>query len=224
MKVNGKKGWIWTFVSDDAVLFAMRISRGKKVLEDVLGDDFHGKIVSDGWRSYPAYTSDLQRCWAHLLREADDLKDKSEEGKRVAEELHGIYDELTEFVEGDPPPQERVKKKELATATMRELVERDYGNGKVVKLIKKIKNGFDYWFTFLTDPELEPTNNRAERALREHVVQRKINGTLRNERGMRIHETITTVLATWNQNDLDPHGEMLKAFRNYSRACTIDVF
>jgi uncharacterized protein (TIRG00374 family) len=32
----------------------------------------------------------------------------------------------------------------------------------------------------------EPTNNRAERALREHVVQRKIGGTLRKGKGTSI--------------------------------------
>jgi hypothetical protein len=46
---------------------------------------------------------------------------------------------------------------------------------------------------------VEPTNNRAERALREHVVQRKIMGTFRNGKGTRTYETIMTVLATWKQ-------------------------
>ncbi|MCJ7443556.1 MAG: IS66 family transposase, partial [Methanotrichaceae archaeon] len=49
----------------------------------------------------------------------------------------------------------------------------------------------------------EPTNNRAERALREHVVLRKILGTLRNGKGTSIHERIMTVLATWGQQGLD---------------------
>ncbi|KXA99026.1 hypothetical protein AKJ42_03865 [candidate division MSBL1 archaeon SCGC-AAA261C02] len=61
---------------------------------------------------------------------------------------------------------------------------------------------------------MELTNNRAERALREHVVQRKIVGTLRNEKGMWIRETITTMLATWKQRKLDPYEEMLKAMRS----------
>ncbi|MFA5578629.1 MAG: IS66 family transposase, partial [Methanothrix sp.] len=48
-----------------------------------------------------------------------------------------------------------------------------------------------------------PTNNRAERALREHVILRKIVGTLRNNKGTLIHERIMTVLATWKQQGLD---------------------
>ncbi|RZN44054.1 MAG: IS66 family transposase, partial [Methanosarcinales archaeon] len=71
------------------------------------------------------------------------------------------------------------------------------------KLIGKIENGFEYWFTFVTYPGVEPTNNRAERAqIAGHVFQRKIIGTLRNEKGTSIHERIMTVLATWAQHSL----------------------
>jgi hypothetical protein len=41
--------------------------------------------------------------------------------------------------------------------------------------------GYPFWFTFVTVSEVEPTNNRAERALRELVVHRKIIGTLESK-------------------------------------------
>jgi hypothetical protein len=60
-------------------------------------------------------------------------------------------------------------------------------------------NGVDHWFTFLAVPDVEPTNNRAERALRKHVVQRKIMGTFRNGKDTKIYETVMTMLAIWKQ-------------------------
>jgi len=51
-------------------LIVIRRSRGKKVLREILGESFGGVVVCDGWRSYPNYTSRIQRCSAHLLREA----------------------------------------------------------------------------------------------------------------------------------------------------------
>ena len=36
--------------------------------------------------------------------------------------------------------------------------------------IKKVRNGFDFWFTFVLVEGLEPTNNVAERALKESIV------------------------------------------------------
>ena len=91
----------------------------------------------------------------------------------------------------------------LARATLNQLVKGEYASEKVRKLIGKISNGFEYWFTFVIKPGIEPTNNRAERAIREHVVQRKIIGTLRNRKGTTIHERLMTVLATWSQQGLD---------------------
>jgi len=79
----------------------------------------------------------------------------------------------------------------------------EYDSEKVRKLIGKIDNGFEFWFTFVIHPGVEPTNNRAERALREHVILKKILGTLRNGKGTSIHERIMTVLATWGQQGLD---------------------
>nr|QNO44123.1 hypothetical protein IGHLLHHL_00001 [Methanosarcinales archaeon ANME-2c ERB4] len=90
-----------------------------------------------------------------------------------------------------------------AQATLKRWINRGYGNENVEKLIGKIENGFEYWFTFVTHPGVEPTNNRAERALRELMVQRKIIGTLRNGKGTSIHERIMTVLATWAQQGLN---------------------
>ncbi len=70
---------------------------------------------------------------------------------------------------------------------------------------------FDHWFTFVTVPGLEPTNNRAERALKEPVVQRKIIGTFRNGKGTRIYETTMSLVATWKQQGLNPYEAMAQS-------------
>lgn len=81
----------------------------------------------------------------------------------------------------------------------------DYANcyKELRKFSVKISNGLEYFFTRILNPKIEATNNRAERALREHVVIRKIIGTLRNDKGIRIHETIMTMFATWKQQGLN---------------------
>ena len=42
--------------------------------------------------------------------------------------------------------------------------------------MEKVRRGFHFWFTFVLDPRVPPTNNATEGVLRELVVQRKING------------------------------------------------
>ena len=71
-----------------------------------------------------------------------------------------------------------------------------------MKFLRKVKNGFHNWFTFL-EHDVDPTNNIAERALREHVVIRKIIGGLRSLDGARTHEVIMSCFTTWKLQGLN---------------------
>ena len=203
IKVQGKKYWIWAFTTPAETFIVIRKSRGTKVLIEVLTRKFKGIIVCDGWKPYAKFTNRIQRCWAHLLRESKDLAEKIAEAVPLHRALKRLHEKLIDALERDPPPEIREKLLHNAEATLKRWLKRGYGSEKVEKLIGKIENGFDYWFTFVTHPDVESTNNRAERALREHVVQRKIVGTLRNRKGTSIHERIMTVLATWAQQGLN---------------------
>jgi len=201
--VQGELHWIWIFTTPSEIFAVIRKSRGMKVLMEVLTRKFSGIIVCDGWRPYPKFTKRIQRCWAHLLRESKDLAEKIEEAIPLHEVLTLLYKELNSKLECDPPPEVRSELWQKSRVKLQQLLMRDYGSDKVRKLIGKISNGFDYWFTFIIHPGVEPTNNRAERALREHVILRKIIGTLRNGKGTSIHERIMTVLATWGLQGLN---------------------
>ncbi len=208
--VQGEKHWIWTFTTPSETFFVIRKSRGMKVLEEVLTRRFKGIIVCDGWKPYAGFTKRLQRCWAHLLRVSKDLAEKFEEAIPLHEALKGLYESLTDALDDDPPPEVRVDLWNRAQEALRHWIGKEYSIQKVRKFIGKISNGFEYWFTFIIHPGVEPTNNRAERALRPMVVLRKILGTLRNRKGTSIHERLMTALATWGQNELDKL-QMLRA-------------
>jgi len=203
IRVQGKNHWIWAFTTPSETFVVIRKSRGMKVLLEVLTRRFTGVIVCDGWKPYAKFTKRLQRCWAHLLRESKDLAEKIEEAAPLHQALKKLYEELTGTLENDPPPEVRRGLWQMARETLKQWIMKEYASEKVRKLIGKISNGFEYWFTFVIYPGVEPTNNRAERALREHVVLRKIMGTLRNSKGTSIHERIMTVLATWGQHGLN---------------------
>jgi len=201
--VQGERHWIWTFSTPSESFFVIRKSRGMKVLTEVLTRRFKGIIVCDGWKPYARFTNRIQRCWAHLLRESKEIAEKFEEAIPLHNMLKELYEILTEALENNPPPKVRKTLWKLARKALRKWIMKEYSIEKVRKFIGKINNGFDYWFTFIINPGVEPTNNRAERALRSHVVLRKILGTLRNDKGTSIHERIMTTLATWGQRGLN---------------------
>ena len=207
IKRDGEQAWIWTFRTDEHTLYAVRESRGHDVPAEVLGEDFAGTIVCDGWTAYPAFSEKLQRCWAHILREAEDVAEDFAAGEPIYRSLKQMYVGLQSWLETDPSERERAEMHRSAQAGLRSVVERSVPDGPVATLLGKIEGGLDHWLTFVGEPAVSATNNAAESALREPVVLRKIIGTLRNDRGMFVHETILSLLATWRQQGRNPYEE-----------------
>ena len=115
---------------------------------------------------------------------------------------------LQSWLETDPSPRERAQMHRSCQNGLRSLVERSVTAESVATLLGKIEGGIDHWLTFVGEPAVSPTNNAAENALREPVVLRKIIGTLRNDRGMFVHETVLSLLATWRQQGRNPYEEL----------------
>ncbi|MDV7351366.1 IS66 family transposase [Halorubrum distributum] len=214
IKRDGEQAWIWTFQTVQHTLYAVRESRGSDVPAEVLGEDFAGTVVCDGWTAYPAFSSNLQRCWAHILREAEDAAEKQPEGEPIYQALRQVYVALQARLESDPNPCERAELQRVARRELESLIDRSVPDGPVATLLGKIEGGLDHWLTFVGEPAVSPTNNAAENALREPVVLRKIIGTLRNDRGMFVHETVLSLLATWRQQGRNPYEELRRVVSN----------
>ena len=198
-KLNGETWWLWTFVHKDGVLFVIRKSRHKKVIEEILGKQFRGIVVSDGWVAYKTFADILQRCWAHLLRECDTLEDKYNDFNFKNEQIHNLFKEIQKIRE-DPPPENQRKILQKEMKDRLEFIARNMlGDYRFKKLGRKILNGLDAWFTCVVHTLVEPTNNFAEQALRELIVQRKIMGGLRSEDGAVILERTATCITTWKK-------------------------
>ncbi|OWP55796.1 MAG: hypothetical protein B2I17_08870, partial [Thermoplasmatales archaeon B_DKE] len=108
---------------------------------------------------------------------------------------------------------ERRKKKEAFDGKMKELVELYNSYSDLHKPVEYIRNGLGSWFTCLLYNGMEPTNNLAEQAIREHVVIRKIIGTFRSESGSRNYQYIASLLSTWRMRGMNMFVEMDKILR-----------
>lgn len=211
IKVDGQNHHTWGFISSqNDVLIAIRKSRGSRVLQEVLGDKFAGIITCDGWKAYKTFTRRLQRCWAHLLREARELSRECAEAVPIYNSLAFMYKTNQAFLETGPPTSERLDAYNHGKALLRYWAGKWYQEEPVRKLAQKIGNGLDHWLTYILHPGVEPTNNRGENVLREEVVQRKIFGTLRNGKGTRIRETVMSVLATWERKNLNLYTQLIQ--------------
>ncbi len=211
MKVNGERWWLWIFRTTEDVLVVIRPSRSGDVLREILGAGINGAGIADGWRVYGAFQV-LQRCWAHLLREVDEFKDKPG-GEELSRLIHRKFKRMREFLDKEPPMEERKRMKKQWDTEMAELVDEFAGFADLHKPLTYIRNGLRCWYTCLLYPGMEPTNNLGEQAMREHVIMRKIIGTFRSEKGAEHYQYIASLLATWQLQGKGVYKELEELLR-----------
>src|SRR3989338_1339731 len=215
-KRNGVPGWLWGFFSVTLALFIFNSKRGGEIVNNTLGKRFKGILGCDGWSTYAVFSETfgvlLQRCWAHALRE---VKHECFTGKlkpnpqliKAYEWLCDIFKKVKESRELESEMERKVKYNELILE-LNQWIQMYSSYKKLKKVVNKIKNGKEFWFTCVLYPEIEPTNNRAERGLRSWVVMRKIIGCLRSEQGEKTTQVLLSLFQTWNLQGLNQYSQL----------------
>lgn len=205
-KDNGQTFWTWCFRAELFTLFKIDPSRGSQVLIDMLGEEFNGVLGCDYFSAYRKYMDVfdilLQFCLAHLIRDVKyltTLPDKVTRGygERLLEALRKLFgvihrrESMTEL--GFARSLEQARKDVLAVA------KRAPNRSEAQNLAKRFRLHGEAYFRFITTPNVDPTNNIAEQALRFVVIDRRITQGTRSETGRRWCERIWTVIATCMQ-------------------------
>jgi hypothetical protein len=82
---DGRSGYAWLFATPTLSLFLFRDSRSARVPQQVLGDQpLAGVLVVDRYNGYNRVPCNLQYCYAHLLREVEDLLKQFPDNPEVA--------------------------------------------------------------------------------------------------------------------------------------------
>lgn len=212
LRHNGKLVWVWIITDPITGMcaYVIRDSRGRRVLEEVLGS-WAGTIVCDGWRAYGAYH--IQRCWAHILREMRDLGAKNPDdwnAAHVTRMIERIFGDALVASRTCATPGERKAAKGRFVRRTR-YIARQYKDDPVIgKFMGKLDRAAGDLFEFVLDPRIPPTNNIAERGLREIVVHRKIRGAIRAAETMDWMGNLFTCVMTWKSQGKNYLEELVK--------------
>lgn len=203
IKIQGKTYWLWIFRSNKNVFFVIHKKRNRTVLDEILGYHYRGFINCDGLSAYQEYTKYLQRCWAHILRETKEMAEKYEDAKPMHLWMKDLF-AVVKLASVRDSIEKRQRMYDECIIKMKQLIQIYSSYSHLTTVVTKIKNGLDFWFTRIMHPQIEPTNNRGERSLREIVVIKKIMGTLRNEDGAEVLAKMMTLISTWRLNGQNP--------------------
>jgi transposase len=231
-KENGDKFWTWVFRADLYVLFKIDKSRGSKVLIDVLGKEFNGVLGCDYFSAYRKYMKDfnvsIQFCIAHLIRDIrflTTLKDAQtkEYGQRLLDQVKNLFKIIHDSANMTPQDfaaaLEQAKQNIITTAT-NEVPSKLDKKGKEEKreaqnMAKRFRSHGESYFEFITTPDIEPTNNLAEQAIRFIVIDRHITQGTRSENGRKTNERLWTVIATCALQGRSAFNFILEAVKAY---------
>lgn len=201
MCVDGKNYYLWVFTNGKTTVFTITKTRSKKTINEILGENYKGIIICDGWIAYSTYTNQIQRCWAHILREAKYLTKDFPLFKIFYERLCEMFAQIKELLK--QPIEKRKPEYENLYKQLQEILNCMESHSEYKKLATTIRNGDKHWFTCLLHPNIQPTNNLAEQTIREPIIRRKIFGCLRNQKGTETFSILTSLITTWKQQGLN---------------------
>ncbi len=217
-RVNGKNYFAWVFIVAGVVLYKIRKRNNSRVPLSVFGTKQKGMtLVIDRHSALRALAEKagffLQLCWSHILEDSKDLaKNFGAEGKYVHRKLKEIY-EMALCFEGKGE-QEHVDalKAEIFALTLRH-----YKHSTVRKFTHNLwKRDIDSLFHFVTDPDVDPTNNISERELRHLVIIKKISNGSRSARGAHATAMLLSVIQSLRMNKKNPLQGMQDILKNAS--------
>jgi transposase len=221
-RVGGQPAWLHVWVSAQATCYQVDRRRSADALEAVIGLDWDGVMVHDGFASYGRFEEALhQQCVPHLLRRAREMLEGATRGavrfpRQVIELFTGAVHLRNEYRAGRVSPAEwETARDDYELRLLPLLCSRRVGANQT--LANHIHRHFAEWFLFLTDASVPSSNWEAEQAIRPAVVNRKVWGGNRTESGARAQGILSSVWQTCQKQAkaaLDFVSQTLRAFGN----------
>jgi transposase len=204
-KVGGKLWWMWAFSTSQVTVYSIQPGRGFAQAASVLGADFAGFLVRDGWSIYRQFLQALhQTCLAHLLRRCREMIEVA--GKAQAQFPRTVQTILQQSLQlRDRHAQGQISAHGVAVSRgkletrLDRILQGHYRSPRNRRLANHLLREREALFTFLSCPGLEATNWRAEQAIRPMVVTRKVWGGNRTSRGAFTQGILVSILQTCRQ-------------------------
>jgi transposase len=204
-EVGGQLWWMWAFSSAAVTVYSIQPGRGFEQAAVVLGTEYDGFLVRDGWIVYRGFSQAIhQTCLAHLLRRCREMMAVARPGAaQFPATVKGILQAALQL--RDRRDQGEIRAQGLAVACgqlearMDRVLQRHYRTPANQRLANHLIRERDAMFTFLYCPGLEATNYRAEQAIRPMVVTRKVWGGNRTPRGAHTQSVLVSILHTCRQ-------------------------
>jgi transposase len=179
---HGVLAWLWVMVNPRVACFTVQASRRTAACEALI-ERGAGILVRDGYGVYRQWVHGRQTCLAHLIRRARGLSERKDP------ELAGLgrrgLAELQRLVHWAAAPPTAGEVQTWYARMVHLLNQHGARQDEAGKFARTLERELGALWTFMVEAGVEPTNNRAERALRFAVLWRRMMHGRYNEKGDR---------------------------------------
>jgi transposase len=202
-RVGGGPAWLWVATTDGLTVYNVAGGRGYDEACEILGGDYDGVLVRDGWAPYRRYEyATHQSCTAHFLRRCNEMIEDNPGWARGTPRQ--VKDMLLDALGARDLS---VKRRQALAADLVDrvelLAEQAHPYDANRRLVAHLHNERHALFTFLARPDVPATNWQAEQGVRPAVVNRKVWGGNRTWRGAATQSRMMTILRTAAQQGID---------------------
>ncbi|MBU4009487.1 MAG: IS66 family transposase [Proteobacteria bacterium] len=197
-RINGKNYFAWVFIACGRVIYKIRKRNNSKSPLTVFGTKQKGNtLVVDRHSALRALAEKagffLQFCWSHITDDSKKLAENfGAEGKYVHRELKEIYAMAKSLDHKGTLEQVEQFKGEIFQLTLRH-----YKHSTVRRFVNNLYyRDVERLFRFVTDSNIDSTNNISERELRHLVIIRKISFGSKSQRGAHATAMLLSVIQT----------------------------
>jgi hypothetical protein len=209
-RTDGRSGYAWLFASATVSLFLFRATRSAQVPKEVLGTEaLGGVLVVDRYNGYNQSPCALQYCYAHLMRNVEDLAKEFPDADEVttftstlipllAEAMHLRGQSLT-----DAKYYDQARQLQQQIVTLVEQPAQHLGVRQVQGIFRDHAHRLYHW---VENRAVPADNNRAERELRPTVIARKVSFGSQSDAGAKTREVLMSVVHTLAKRVADPES------------------
>jgi len=221
-KPTRKKGQMWIVCTGASAarkiaLYTYRDSRSKTAAEELLGG-YTGVVQTDGLQSYGSGDYENAGCWAHARRKFFDCIPEGDTACPSAQIVAFIDKAASYEREAKKAEYSREQIFEMRQKKIRRLLDKAYeiidtlrpGKGShLYTAVTYARNQKEKLYLFLDNPDVEMTNNLAERMVKPYVINRKNFLFSDTERGAEASAAVMSIIETAKRNGLDVYGYLL---------------
>ncbi len=205
---DGHRGYVWLFATTKISLFLFRETRSSSVPREIFGKDpLPGTLVVDRYHAYNKAPCFLQYCYAHLLRDVEDLEKEFPDNPEIKNFVGTFASLLSSAMNLRSLPMSDASFYKKAKEVKLQILKAVHGSAQhlAIRRIQEIFHENEHrLYRWANDRQIPADNNLAERDLRPTVIARKVSFGSQSEAGANTRSILMTVLHTLKKQNADP--------------------